>query len=48
MATEPAAGEGCACQFGVATGTDFPTNSRHLSLLKQAGIVADDKRDKQV
>lgn len=48
MVEELAAGERCVCEFVEASGADFSTISRHLSLLKQAGIVADDKRGKQV
>lgn len=29
-------------------GDEFPTISRHLSVLKEAGVVADERRGKQV
>jgi DNA-binding transcriptional ArsR family regulator len=41
-------GECCVCQFVDALDFDFSTISKHLSVLKQAGIVEDDKRGKQV
>jgi ArsR family transcriptional regulator len=41
-------GELCVCVFADALNVDFSTVSKHLSVLKQAGIVEDDKRGKQV
>jgi ArsR family transcriptional regulator len=41
-------GEHCVCEFVEAVGADFSTISKHLSILKQAGIIEDDKRGKQV
>lgn len=41
-------GERCVCDFVDAVKVDFSTISKHLSVLKEAGIVADDKRGKQV
>jgi len=41
-------GEHCVCEFVEAVGADFSTVSQHLSVLKQAGIIIDDKRGKQV
>ena len=41
-------GEKCVCEFVDAVGADFSTVSKHLTVLKQAGIVMDDKRGKQV
>lgn len=41
-------GEQCVCKFVEAVGADFSTISKHLSVLKQAGIIEDDKRGKQV
>jgi ArsR family transcriptional regulator len=41
-------GEKCVCEFVDAIDADFSTISKHLSVLKQAGIVMDDKRGKQV
>ncbi len=41
-------GERCVCDFAVEIGVDMSTVSKHLSVLKQAGIVSDDKRGNQV
>ena len=41
-------GERCVCEFVNAIDADFSTVSKHLTVLKQAGIVDDDKRGKQV
>lgn len=40
--------EHCVCEFVNEVGVDFSTISQHLSVLKQAGIVLDDKRGKSV
>jgi DNA-binding transcriptional ArsR family regulator len=48
MAEQLANGERCVCEFVDAVDADFSTISKHLSVLKQAGIVEDDKRGKQV
>jgi len=40
--------EHCVCEFVEAVGADFSTISQHLTVLKQAGIIIDDKRGKQV
>ena len=48
MAEQLAEGERCVCEFVEAIDADFSTISKHLSVLKQAGIVEDDKRGKQV
>ena len=40
--------EHCVCEFVKAVGDKFPTISRHLSVLKDAGVVSEDKRGKQV
>ncbi|MFA7173094.1 MAG: metalloregulator ArsR/SmtB family transcription factor [Kiritimatiellia bacterium] len=48
MVEKLAHGERCVCEFVDAVDFDFSTISRHLSVLKQAGIVMDDKRGKQV
>lgn len=48
MAEQLSAGEMCVCEFVDQIDADFSTISKHLSVLKQAGIVADDKRGKQV
>lgn len=43
-----AGGERCVCELVEGIDADFSTVSKHLSLLKQAGIVRDEKRGKQV
>ncbi|MBC8873828.1 MAG: helix-turn-helix transcriptional regulator [Planctomycetes bacterium] len=37
-------GERCVCELTEMIGTDMSTVSRHLSQLKNAGIVSDEKR----
>jgi ArsR family transcriptional regulator len=41
-------GERCVCELTAMVGADVSTISKHLSVLKNAGIVADDKRGTQV
>lgn len=41
-------GERCVCELTEMIGVDISTVSKHLSLLKNAGIVDDDKRGLQV
>ena len=41
-------GEQCVCVILEMFDIDMSTLSRHLSILKNAGIVADDKRGKNV
>ena len=41
-------GELCVCKLVEGLGLDFSTVSKHLLVLKNAGIVVDDKRGKQV
>jgi ArsR family transcriptional regulator len=48
MVEELGAGERCVCWFVEACGADFSTVSKHLSVLKQAGLVTDHRRGKQV
>jgi ArsR family transcriptional regulator len=40
--------ERCVCSLVEPLGADFSTVSKHLSILKEAGIVIDEKRGKQV
>jgi len=40
--------EHCVCEFVEAVGADFSTISQHLAVLKNAGVIVDDKRGKQV
>ena len=45
---ELAQGERCVCELRDMIGVDISTVSKHLSVLKQAGIVEDEKRGLQV
>jgi DNA-binding transcriptional ArsR family regulator len=38
----------CVCEFVQDIKADFSTVSKHLTILKQAGIVEDEKKGKQV
>jgi DNA-binding transcriptional ArsR family regulator len=38
----------CVCELTEMVGADISTVSKHLTVLKQAGIVQDDKRGTQV
>ena len=44
IVNELAAGERCVCEFTDMVGVDTSTISKHLALLKNAGIVDVDKR----
>ena len=48
MAEQLSEGERCVCDFVDKIDVDFSTVSKHLAVLRQAGIVEDDKRGKQV
>ncbi|MDD3311740.1 metalloregulator ArsR/SmtB family transcription factor [Pseudodesulfovibrio sp.] len=48
MIDELSRGERCVCDLQTLVGHDMSTVSKHLSVLKKAGIVADDRRGKQV
>ena len=41
-------GERCVCDLTALVGADISTVSKHLSILRNAGIIADDKRGAQV
>lgn len=41
-------GERCVCELTGMIGADVSTVSKHLSVLKQAGLVIDEKRGNQV
>lgn len=41
-------GERCVCELTEMVGSDMSTVSKHLSVLKSAGIVSDEKRGMQV
>jgi DNA-binding transcriptional ArsR family regulator len=40
-------GEKCVCELVENIDIDFSTVSKHLTILKQAGVVIDEKRGKQ-
>jgi len=40
--------ERCVCDLTAMIGADVSTVSKHLSILKEAGIVSDDKRGSKV
>jgi DNA-binding transcriptional ArsR family regulator len=48
MAELLAGGERCVCEFVKNIDADFSTVSTHLAILKQAGVVIDEKRGKNV
>jgi len=48
MAEELSRGERCVCELTDMVGADMSTVSKHLTLMKRAGIVADEKRGSQV
>lgn len=48
IAEELAKNELCVCVLTEMIGADVSTVSKHLSVLKQAGIVRDEKRGNQV
>ena len=41
-------GQRCVCQLADMIGADMSTVSRHLAVLKDAGILCDEKRGQQV
>ena len=48
IVNELARGERCVCELTDLIGVEMPTVSRHLSVLKNAGILDDEKRGAQV
>ncbi len=48
MVEELSRGERCVCDLTEMVGADMSTVSKHLAVLKQAGIVRDEKRGNQV
>ncbi len=48
MVEQLADSEKCVCEFTNRIDVDFSTVSKHLTVLKQAGIVEDRKQGKQV
>ena len=48
MVDELANGERCVCELQKLVGSDISTVSKHLAVLKKAGLVESDKRGLQV
>jgi ArsR family transcriptional regulator len=48
MVRELRGGEKCVCDLVAAAGLGWSTVSRHLSVLREAGVVTDEKRGQQV
>lgn len=48
MVRELAEGERCVCELQSIVGSDLSTVSKHLSVLKNAGVVEADKRGNSV
>lgn len=48
MVRELSGGEKCVCDLVAAASLGWSTVSRHLSILRAAGVVIDEKRGKQV
>lgn len=48
MAEQLQDGEKCVCELAEKIEADFSTISKHLSVLKQAGVVEDRKKGKKV
>jgi ArsR family transcriptional regulator len=48
MVEELERGERCVCELQAMVGLDISTVSKHLSLLKNAGVVADEKQGVKV
>lgn len=48
MLEDIADGERCVCELVESVGSSWSTVSRHLLVLKEAGLVADEKRGLQV
>jgi DNA-binding transcriptional ArsR family regulator len=41
-------GERCVCDLVVAVGLGWSTTSRHLDILREAGVVSSDKRGQKI
>ena len=48
LVEELAAGERCVCELTELVGHDVSTVSKHLTLLREAGVVAGERRGQQV
>jgi ArsR family transcriptional regulator len=48
LVDELSRGERCVCELHALVGGDLSTVSKHLAVLRAAGVVVDDKRGQQV
>lgn len=48
MVDELSRGERCVCDLQELVGNDMSTVSKHLNVLKKAGVVADERRGKNI
>jgi DNA-binding transcriptional ArsR family regulator len=48
LVDELSRGERCVCELQALVGADMSTVSKHLAVLREAGIVRDEKRGNQV
>lgn len=48
LAEQLADGERCVCELAASIDADLSTVSKHLAILKQAGVIRDQKSGKQV
>lgn len=48
MVDELSRGERCVCELTEMVGADVSTVSKHLTVLKRAGVVIDERRGQQV
>ncbi len=48
MVEELSRGERCVCELAALVGSEMPTISRHLAVLKHVGILEDERRGAQV
>jgi DNA-binding transcriptional ArsR family regulator len=48
MAVELGRGERCVCELQELIGADMSTVSKHLSILREVGLVADERRGNQI
>ncbi len=48
LVDELSRGERCVCELQALVGADMSTISKHLAVLREAGIVQDEKRGNQV
>lgn len=48
IADELSRGERCVCELTAMIGVEMPTVSRHLSLMKNVGLIEDEKRGAKI